>query len=53
VNKGMWNRLSKASGFDANVNALIVLSALGEALRFSLKKDLETLAPFFTKPVQQ
>ena len=52
VNKGMWNRLSKASGFDANVNALIVLSALGEALRFSLKKDLETLAPFFTKHVQ-
>jgi hypothetical protein len=49
VNKGMWKRLSKASGFDANVNALIVLSALGDALRFSLKIDLENLSPIFTK----
>jgi hypothetical protein len=47
VNKGMWNRLSKASAFDANVNALIVLSTFGDALRFSLKKDLDNLAPFF------
>ena len=49
VNKGMWNRLSKASNYDANVNALIVLSAFGDALRFSLKKDLEGLAALFTK----
>jgi len=41
VNKCMWKRLSNASSFDANVNALIVLSAFGDALRFSLKKDLE------------
>jgi hypothetical protein len=47
VNKGMWNRLSKASSFDANVNALIVLNSLGDALRFSLKKDLENLLPLF------
>jgi hypothetical protein len=49
VNKGMWKRLSKASSFDANVNALIVLSSFGDAIRFSLKKDLENLAPFFSK----
>jgi hypothetical protein len=49
VNKGMWNRLSKASSFDANVNALIVLSTFGDALRFSLKIDLENLAPIFEK----
>jgi hypothetical protein len=49
VNKGMWNRLSKASSFDANVNALVVLSNFGDALRFSLKKDLENLSPLFTK----
>jgi hypothetical protein len=49
VNKGMWNRLSKASSFDANVNALIVLNTFGDALRFSLKKDLENLSSLFTK----
>jgi len=49
VNKGMWNRLSKASSFDANVNALIVLSTFGDALRFSLKKDLEELSSLFVK----
>ena len=49
VNKGMWNRVSKASSFDANVNALIVLSTFGDALRFSLKKDLEDISSFFTK----
>ena len=49
VNKGMWNRLSKASSFDANVNALIVLSTFGDALRFSIKKDLENLSPLFAK----
>ena len=49
VNKGMWNRLSNASSFDANVNALIVLSTFGDALRFSLKKDLENISPLFAK----
>ncbi|MGD1043832.1 MAG: hypothetical protein ABR936_00740 [Bacteroidota bacterium] len=49
VNKGMWNRLSKASSFDANVNALIVLNTFGDALRFSLKKDLKNLSYLFTK----
>ncbi|RPI05185.1 MAG: hypothetical protein EHM64_07435 [Ignavibacteriae bacterium] len=49
VNKGMWNRLSHASGFDANVNALIVLNTFGDALRFSLKRDLENLSSLFTK----
>ena len=49
VNKGLWNRLSKASGFDANVNAVIVLNTFGDALRFSLKKDLEDLAPLFAR----
>jgi hypothetical protein len=52
VNKGMWDRLSKASTYDANVNALIVLSTFGDALRFSLKKDLEGLSTFFSKYVE-
>ncbi len=49
VNKGLWNRLSQASSFDANVNAVIVLNTFGDAVRFSLKKDLEDLAPLFTR----
>jgi hypothetical protein len=48
VNKGLWNRLSKASGFDANVNALIVLNTFGDAVRFSLKKDLDDIAKIFS-----
>jgi len=53
VNKGMWNRLSQASSFDANVNALIVLNTFGDALRFSLKRDLEALAPLFSKYLEE
>jgi hypothetical protein len=49
VNKGIWKRLSKASRFDANVNAVIVLSSFGDVLRHSLKQDLENFAPFFAK----
>jgi hypothetical protein len=52
VNKGMWNRLSHASSFDAIVNALILLSSFGEALRLSLKKDLQDILPFFKKYVE-
>lgn len=48
VNKGLWNRLSRASGFDANVNALIVLNTFGDAVRFSLKKDLDEIAKIFS-----
>ena len=47
VNKGMWNRLSAASSFDANVNALIVLNTFGDALRFSIKKGLDDLEKLF------
>jgi len=50
VNKGLWNRLSKASSFDANVNAVIVLNTFGDAIKFSLRKDLEDLAPLFARP---
>lgn len=49
VNKGLWARLSKASSFDANVNAVIVLNTFGDAIRFSLKKDLDEIAPLFAK----
>lgn len=49
VNKGLWKRLSKASNFDANVNAVIVLNTFGDAIRFSLRKDLEDLAPLFSR----
>jgi hypothetical protein len=47
VNKGMWNRVSAASSFDANVNALIVLNTFGDALRFSIKKGLDDLEKLF------
>lgn len=47
VNKGMWNRLSAASSYDANVNALIVLNTFGDALRFSIKKGLDDLEKLF------
>ncbi|HVN47380.1 MAG TPA: hypothetical protein VMU30_01020 [Bacteroidota bacterium] len=53
VNKGMWNRFSHASSFDANVNALIVLNTFGDALRYSIKKDLEDLAYLYTKYFDQ
>ncbi len=49
VNKGLWKRLSAASSFDANVNAVIVLNTFGDAIRFSLRKDLEDLAPLFSQ----
>ena len=47
TNKGMWNRLSAASSYDANVNALIVLNTFGDALRFSIKKGLDDLEKLF------
>jgi hypothetical protein len=47
VNKGMWTRLSAASSYDANVNALIVLNTFGDALRFSVKKGLDDLEKLF------
>jgi hypothetical protein len=47
VNKGMWNRVSAASSYDANVNALIVLNTFGDALRFSIKKGLDDLEKLF------
>jgi hypothetical protein len=47
VNKGMWTRLSAASSYDANVNALIVLNTFGDALRFSIKKGLDDLEKLF------
>ncbi len=52
VNKGMWNRLSAASSFDANVNALIVLNTFGDALRFSIKKGLDDLEKLFGNYLQ-
>jgi hypothetical protein len=49
VNKGMWGRLSKASAFDANANALIMLNTFGDSLRLSIKKELEEFIPYFEK----
>ncbi|HEY6950780.1 MAG TPA: hypothetical protein VI758_00150 [Bacteroidota bacterium] len=53
VNKGMWNRLSAASSFDANVNALIVLNTFGDALRFSIKKGLDDLEKLFGEYMEE
>ncbi len=47
VNKGMWNRLSNAAKLDANVNALIILSSFGDALRHSVKTGLDEIAKIF------
>ncbi len=47
VNKGLWGRLSKASTFDANTNAIVMLNTFGDAIRFSMKKDFEEFIPYF------
>ncbi|MFZ1977387.1 MAG: hypothetical protein WAV76_05480 [Bacteroidota bacterium] len=47
VNKGLWGRLSKASTFDANTNAIVMLNTFGDALRFSMKKEFEEFIPYF------
>jgi hypothetical protein len=48
VNKGMWNRLSNAAKLDATVNALIILSSFGDALRHSVKTGLDEIAKIFS-----
>ena len=53
VNMGMWKRLSKASDFDANVNAIIVLNTFGDALRFSLEQDLDGIESLFGQYLQE
>ena len=49
VNKGLWNRLSKASAFDANVNAVIVLNTFGDAMKLSARRDFDDIAPLFAQ----
>ena len=55
VNKGITQRLAHASNKDANVNAVIVLSAFGSSLDDFLEDSLKEIEPLFsshTKPTQ-
>ena len=48
VNKGISQRLSGASTRDANVNALIILHAFGEAIPYFIENGLTQIEGFFT-----
>ena len=48
VNKGMSRRLSTASNKDANVNALVILHALGEAIPYFIESGLASIKNFFS-----
>ncbi|SRR5712692_1575217 len=48
VNKGMSRRLSAASNKDANVNALVILHAIGEAIPYFIESGLASLKDFFS-----
>jgi len=47
VNKGITERLARASSKDANVNAVIVLSTFGSTLNEHLEQSLKEIEPFF------
>ena len=47
VNKGMSGRLSSASNKDANINALVILHAFGEAVPFFVENGLEQIESYF------
>jgi hypothetical protein len=47
VNKGMSRRLSSASNKDANINALVILHAFGEAVPYFIENGLSQIESFF------
>jgi len=48
VNKGISNRLSKASERDANVNAVIILHSFGDGISYFIQDGLEEIEPMFS-----
>ena len=48
VNKGMSNRLSKASERDANVNAVVILHSFGDGISYFIQDGLEEIEPMFS-----
>lgn len=48
VNKGMSNRLAKASERDANVNAVIILHSFGDGISYFIQDGLEEIEPMFS-----
>ena len=53
VDRGLANRLRHASEEDATVNALIVWSAFGQQIRYSIEENLADLEPLFLKYFQE
>lgn len=48
VNKGMSNRLAKASERDANVNAVVILHSFGDGISYFIQDGLEEIEPMFS-----
>lgn len=48
VNKGVSRRLSAASNKDANMNALVILHAMGEAIPYYIESGVASLTDFFS-----
>lgn len=48
VNKGMSNRLSRASESDANVNAVVILHSFGDGISYFIQDGLEEIEPMFS-----
>lgn len=53
VNKGMSRRLSSASTKDANINALVILHAFGEAVPYFVENSLNEIEKFFSVYLEQ
>jgi hypothetical protein len=47
VNKGISNRLSKASERDANVNAVVILHSFGDGISYFINDGLDEIEPMF------
>jgi hypothetical protein len=47
VNKGMTNRLLKATEKDANVNAVVILHSFGDGINYFIESGLAELEPMF------
>jgi hypothetical protein len=48
VNKGISNRLAKASERDANVNAVVILHSFGDGISYFIQDGLEEIEPMFS-----
>jgi hypothetical protein len=48
VNKGISNRLAKASERDANVNAVVILHSFGDGISYFVNDGLDAMEPMFS-----